>query len=108
VPLPGPVLTEAEKLQWQYEEEQKRTQEQWMRTQEQNNRLEEVKRATRVNVRTATIAELRTIPRVDQYRAQEIQAAVRFGLVRKFDDLLKIEGIDQATLNAMRTRAYWE
>ena len=69
---------------------------------------EEQKRASRVNVRTATIAELRTIPRVDQYRAQEIQAAVRFGLVGKFDDLLKIEGIDQATLNAMRTRAYWE
>ena len=79
------MLTEAEKLQWQYEEEQKRTQEQWMRTQEQKKRLEEVKRATRVNVRTATIAELRTIPRVDQYRAQQIQAAVRFGLVRKFD-----------------------
>ena len=108
VPLPGPVLTEAEKLQWQYEEEQKRTQEQWMRTQEQKKRLEEVKRATRVNVRTATIAELRTIPRVDQYRAQQIQAAVRFGLVRKFDDLLKIEGIDQATLNGMRARGYWE
>ena len=67
-----------------------------------------MKRASRVNVRTATIAELRTIPRVDQYRAQEIHSAVRFGLVRKFDDLLKIEGIDQATLNAMRTRAYWE
>jgi len=29
-------------------------------------------------------------------------------MVKKFDDLLKIEGIDQVTLNAMRTRAYWE
>ena len=48
-----------------------------------------------------SLAELRTIPRVDQYRAQEIQAAVRFGLVRKVDDLLKIQGIDQATLSAM-------
>jgi hypothetical protein len=109
VPLPGPVLTEAEKLQWQYEEQQKQqTQEQGKRTQEQKKRTEELKRASRVNVRTATIAELRTIPRVDQYRAQEIHAAVRFGLVRQFDDLLKIQGIDQATLNAMRTRAYWE
>ena len=108
VPLSGPVLTEAEKLQWQYEEEQKRTQEQQKRAQEQQKRTQEWMRARRVNVRTATIAELRTIPRVDQYRAQEIQAAVRFGLVKKFDDLLKIEGIDQATLNAMRTRAYWE
>jgi DNA uptake protein ComE-like DNA-binding protein len=51
-----------------------------------------MKRARRVNVRTASIAELRTIPRVDQYRAQEIHAAVRFGLVKKFDDLPKIEG----------------
>jgi hypothetical protein len=108
VPLPGPVLTEAEKLQWQYEEEQKRTREQQKRAQEQQRRTQEWMRARRVNVRTATIAELRTIPRVDQYRAQEIQAAVRFGLVKKFGDLLKIEGIDQATLNAMGTRAYWE
>jgi Helix-hairpin-helix motif len=103
VPLPvdGPVMTEAQKREWQDEEQRKRTQEQRKRTEEQM-------RARRVNVRTATIAELRTIPRVDQYRAQEIQAAVRFGLVKKFDDLLKIEGIDQPTLNAMRTRAYWE
>jgi len=103
VPLPveGPVMTEAQKRQWQDEERRKRTQE--LRT-----RTEEQMRARRVNVRTATITELRTIPRVDQYRAQEIQAAVRFGLVKKFDDLLKIEGIDDATLNAMRTRAYWE
>lgn len=103
VPLPvdGPVMTEAQKRQWQDEEQRKRTQELRKRTEEQM-------RPRRVNVRTATIAELRTIPRVDQYRAQEIQAAVRFGLVKKFDDLLKIEGIDQATLNAMRTRAYWE
>ena len=103
VPLPvdGPVMTEAQKRQWQDEEQRKRTQELRKRTEEQM-------RARRVNVRTATITELRTIPRVDQYRAQEIQAAVRFGLVKKFDDLLKIEGIDDATLNAMRTRAYWE
>jgi Helix-hairpin-helix motif len=103
VPLPvdGPVMTEAQKRQWQDEEQRKRTQELRKRTEEQM-------RARRVNVRTATIAKLRTIPRVDQYRAQEIQAAVRFGLVKKFDDLLKIEGIDQPTLNAMRTRAYWE
>jgi DNA uptake protein ComE-like DNA-binding protein len=97
----GPVMTEAEKRQWQDEEQRKRTQELTKRTGEQM-------RARRVNVRTATITELRTIPRVDQYRAQEIQAAVRVGLVKKFDDLLKIEGIDGATLNAMRTRAYWE
>ena len=51
--------------------------------------------AALVNVRTATIAELRRIPRVDQFRAKDIQAAVRLGLVRKLDDLLKIEGIDQ-------------
>jgi Helix-hairpin-helix motif len=103
VPLPvdGPVMTEEQKRQWRDEEQRKRTQELRKRTEEQM-------RARRVNVRTATIAELRTIPRVDQYRAQEIQAAVRFGLVKKFDDLLKIEGIDDATLNAMRTRAYWE
>ena len=103
VPLPveGPVMTEAQKRQSQDEEQRKRTQELRKRTEEQM-------RARRVNVRTATITELRTIPRVDQYRAQEIQAAVRVGLVKKFDDLLKIEGIDEATLNAMRTRAYWE
>jgi hypothetical protein len=103
VPLPvdGPVMTEAQKRQWQDEEQRKRTQELRKRTEEQM-------RARQVNVRTATITELRTIPRVDQYRAQEIQAAVRFGLVKKFDDLLKIEGIDDATLKAMRTRAYWE
>lgn len=97
----GPVMTDAEKRQWQDEEQRKRTQ-------ELTNRTGEQMRARRVNVRTATITELRTIPRVDQYRAQEIQAAVRFGLVKKFDDLLKIEGIDGATLNAMQTRAYWE
>ena len=110
VPLPvdGPVMTEAQKRQWLDEEQQKRTQEHQKWLQEQIKRTDEQMRARRVNVRTATIAELRTIPRVDQYRAQEILAAVRFGLVKKFDDLLKIEGIDQATLNAMRTRAYWE
>ncbi len=110
VPLPvdGPVMTEAQKRQWLDEEQRKRTQEQQKRAQEQLKRAQEQMRARQVNVRTATIAELRTIPRVDQYRAQEIQAAVRFGLVKKFDDLLKIEGIDQATLNTMRTRAYWE
>lgn len=103
VPLPadGPVMTEEQKRQWRDEEQRKRTQALSKRTEEQM-------RARRVNVRTATIAELRTIPRVDEYRAQEIQAAVRVGLVKKFDDLLKIEGIDDATLNAMRTRAYWE
>lgn len=103
VPLPvdGPVMTEEQKRQWQDEEQRKRTQ-------QLKKRAEEQMRAGRVNVRTATITELRTIPRVDQYRAQEIQAAVRVGLVKKFDDLLKIEGIDDATLNAMRTRAYWE
>ena len=103
VPLPvdGPVMTEEQKRQWRDEEQRKRTQALSKRTEEQM-------RARRVNVRTATIPELRTIPRVDEYRAQEIQAAVRVGLVKKFDDLLKIEGIDDATLNAMRTRAYWE
>ena len=101
-------MTEAQKRLWLDEEQQKRTQEHQKRAQEQIKRTDEQMRARRVNVRTATIAELRTIPRVDRSRAQEIQAAVRFGLVKKFDDLLKIEGIDQATLNAMGTRAYWE
>jgi DNA uptake protein ComE-like DNA-binding protein len=86
---PGvPVMTEEQALQW-FKDEQKRLTEP-------------------VNVRTATIADLQRIPRVDPYRAQVIHAAVRRGLVRKFDDLLKIEGIDRATLTAMRTRAYWE
>jgi DNA uptake protein ComE-like DNA-binding protein len=65
-------------------------------------------RGPMVNIRTATIAELQTIPRVNRYRAQEIQGAVRVGLVRSVNDLLKIQGIDQATLTIMKTRAYWE
>jgi Helix-hairpin-helix motif len=94
VPLPvdGPVLTEAQAAQWREDERKRR--------QDEEKRL--------VNIRTATIAELRRIPRVDHYRAQEIQAAVRYGIVRKYDDLLKIQGIDQATLRAMRTRSYWQ
>jgi helix-hairpin-helix protein len=51
--------------------------------------------------------ELKRIPGVDQYRAQEIQAAVRYGIVKKFDDLLKIQGIDEKALRIMRTRSYW-
>jgi DNA uptake protein ComE-like DNA-binding protein len=50
---------------------------------------------------------LKRIPGVDQYRAQEIQAAVRYGIVKKFDDLLKIQGIDEKALCIMRTRSYW-
>jgi DNA uptake protein ComE-like DNA-binding protein len=88
MPVDGSVLTEEQALQWQ-KDEQKRL-------------------AAPVNVRTATIADLQRIPRVDAYRAQVIHAAVRHGLVRKFDDLLKIEGIDRATLSAMRSRAYWD
>jgi len=61
-----------------------------------------------VNIRTASVTDLQRIPRVDQYRAQEIHAAVRAGLVRDFDDLLNIQGIDRQTLNAMRMRAYWK
>jgi Helix-hairpin-helix motif len=97
VPLPvdGPVLTEAQAAQWR-EDERKRRQD------------EQKKMSGPVNVRTATVAELRRIPLVDQYRAQEIHAAVRYGLVRKLDDLLKIQGIDQTVLNVMRTRAVWE
>jgi DNA uptake protein ComE-like DNA-binding protein len=88
LPVDGPVLNETQAKQWQLAEQQ---------------------RALRgVNIRTASIEQLRTIPRVDQYRAQEIHAAVRFGLVKQFDDLLKIQGIDRATLNAMRARAYWD
>jgi hypothetical protein len=88
MPVDGPVLPEEQALQWQ-KDEQKRL-------------------AAPVNVRTATIADLQRIPRVDAYRAQVIHASVRHGLVRRFDDLLKIEGIDQAALRAMRTKAYWE
>ena len=89
VPMPadGPVLTEAQAAQWRIEE---------------NRRL-----AGPVNIRTATIEELKRIPGVDQYRAQEIQAAVRYGIVKKFDDLLKIQGIDEKALRLMRTRSYW-
>jgi Helix-hairpin-helix motif len=88
LPLDGRVLNESQGRAWWQEEQRKRDEP--------------------VNIRTATVAELLRIPRVDQYRAQEIHAAVRFGLVRKFDDLLKIQGIDQQTLAAMRTRAYWK
>jgi Helix-hairpin-helix motif len=88
LPLDGPILTERQARQWAAEEREKL--------------------AAPVNIRTATIEELQRIPRVDRYRAQEIHAAVQYGLVRKFDDLLKIQGIDQRTLEAMRTRAYWK
>lgn len=88
LPVDGPVLTQAQALQWRQEEERKL--------------------AEPVNVRTATIAELQRIPMVDQYRAQEIHASVRAGLVRKYDDLLKIQGIDQAKLSVMKTRSYWK
>ena len=62
MPVDGPVLTEEQALQWQ-KDEQKRL-------------------AAPVNVRTATIADLQRIPRVDAYRAQVIHASVRHGLVR--------------------------
>jgi len=88
LPLEREVLTEADASKWRMEEHRK---------------LSEP-----VNIRTASVTDLQRIPRVDQYRAQEIHGAVRAGLVRKFDDLLKIQGIDQQTLNAMRTRAYWK
>ena len=89
IPLPEQdVLTEADATKWRHEEQ--------------------MKQAGPVNIRTASISDLQRIPRVDHYRAQEIHAAVRAGLVRDFDDLLKIQGIDQPTLNAMRTRAYWK
>jgi hypothetical protein len=97
VPLPvdGPVLTEAQGVQRRQDEQKKR-------------QAEQKRMSGPVNVRTATIAELRRIPLVDEYRAKEIHAAVRYGLVRKFDDLLKIQGIDQRVLNVMRTKAVWE
>ena len=88
LPLEREVLTEAEAATWRLEED--------------------MQRAGRVNIRTASVTELQRIARVDQYRAQEIHAAVRAGLVRKFEDLTKIQGIDQQTLNAMRARAYWQ
>jgi Helix-hairpin-helix motif len=88
LPLEREVLTEADAAKWRLEEHRK---------------LSEA-----VNIRTASVSDLQRIPRVDQYRAQEIHAAVRAGLVRNFDDLLKIQGIDQQTLKAMRTRAYWK
>ena len=88
LPVDGPVLTEAQARQWRDEEQRKL--------------------AEPVNIRTATIAELQRIPLVDQYRAHEIHASVRAGLVRKYDDLLKIQGIDQAKLSVMRTRSYWK
>jgi DNA uptake protein ComE-like DNA-binding protein len=88
LPVDGPVLTEAQARQWRQEEDRKL--------------------AEPVNIRTATIAELQRIPGVDRYRAQEIHACVRAGIVRTYDDLLKIQGIDQAKLRLMRTRSYWK
>jgi len=87
LPLEREVLTEDDAAKWLKEERRQLTE--------------------RVNIRTASVTELQRITRVDQYRAQEIHAAVRAGLVTKFEDLTKIQGIDQQTLNAMRTRAYW-
>lgn len=88
LPLEREVLTEADATKW---------------LQEEHRRLSES-----VNIRTASVTDLQRVPRVNQYRAQEIHAAVRAGLVRDFDDLLNIHGIDQQTLNAMRKRAYWK
>ncbi len=81
-------MTEAQARQWRQEEDRKL--------------------AEPVNIRTATIAELQEFPWVDRYRAQEIHACVRAGIVRTYDDLLEIEGIDQAKLKLMRTRSYWK
>ena len=124
MPVNGPILTEEQALQWQKDElkaqagfrlrpdaaaaEERALQ--WQKDEQEARALlrERPDPAALVNVRTATIAELVRIPRVNQFRAKVIHAAVRRGLVRKLDDLLKIDGIDRGTLNVMRTRAYWE
>jgi DNA uptake protein ComE-like DNA-binding protein len=84
----GPILSEAENAKW---------------VEEQNRKFREP-----VNLRTATVAELRRIPLVDRYLAEQIHAAVRGGTVTGVDDLLRVKGIDQPRFSVIRPRVRWE
>ena len=91
LPTDGPVLSEAERAKW-FEELTKKNRE----------------RAQPVNLRTATLADLRRIMPANQYLAEQIHAAVRSGTVSSVEDLLKLKGMDRHQLDLIRSEVRWE
>jgi hypothetical protein len=92
LPTDGPVLSEAEHARWLEEQRRK-----------------DRERAQPVNLRTATLADLRRIlPASDPYLAEQIHAAVRSGTVSSVDDLLKLKGMDRHRLDLIRSKVRWE